>query len=59
MFDIWEVVEELVTVADERESKTISRSQIGQELKDAGQNSAHNIQEVRKSLAELGYRVGV
>ena len=59
MFDIWEVVEELVTVADERGSKSISMSQIGKELKDAEQNSAHNIQEVRKSLVELGYRVVV
>jgi hypothetical protein len=58
MFDIWEVIEELVTVADERGSKTISMSQIGQELKDAEQNTARNIQEVRKSLVELGYRVG-
>ena len=58
MFDIWEVVEELVTVAAERGSKTISMSQIGKELKDAEQNNARNIQEVRKSLVELGYRVG-
>jgi hypothetical protein len=48
----------IVTVADERGSKTISMSQIGQELKDAEQNTARNIQEVRKSLVELGYRVG-
>lgn len=59
MFDIWEVVEELVTVADERGSKTISMSQIGEELKDAEQNNARNVQEVRKSLVELGYRVEV
>ena len=58
MFDIWEVVEELVTVAAERGSKTISMSQIGKELKDAEQNNARNIQEVRKSLVELGYQVG-
>ena len=58
MFDIWEVVEELVTVAAERGSKTISMSQIGKELKDAEQNNARNIQEVRKSFVELGYRVG-
>ncbi len=58
MFDIWQVIEELVTVADERGSKRISMSQIGQELKDVEQNNAHNVQEVRKSLVELGYRVG-
>lgn len=58
MFDIWEVVEELVTMADERGTKNISMSQIGIELKNAEQNSAENIQEVCKSLAELGYRVG-
>ena len=57
MFDIWEVVEELVIVADERGSKRISMTQIGKELKDAEQNNAHNIQEVRKSLVDLGYRV--
>jgi len=59
MFDIWEVVEELVTLADEQGTARISMSQIGKELKDAGQNSAQNVQEVRKSLVELGYRVGV
>ncbi len=58
MFDIWQVIEELVTVADERGSKRISMSQIGQELKDLEQNNAQNVQEVRKSLVELGYRVG-
>jgi hypothetical protein len=59
MFDIWEVVEEIVTVANERGSKKISMSQIGKELKDAEQNNARNIQEVRKSLVELGYQIGV
>jgi hypothetical protein len=59
MFDTWEVVEELVSVADERGTKSISMSQIGKELKDAEQNNAQNIQEVHKSLVELGYRVGV
>ena len=59
MFDIWEVVKEIVTVANERGSKKISMSQIGKELKDAEQNNARNIQEVRKSLVELGYQIGV
>ncbi len=58
MFDIWEVVEELVTVADKRGTKSISMSQIGQGLKDMEQNNPQNVQEVRKSLVELGYRVG-
>ncbi len=59
MFDIWEVIEELVALADEKGTDTISMFQIGKELKDAGENSAHNVQEVRRSLVELGYRVGV
>jgi len=59
MFDIWDVVEELATIADERGTGRISMFQIGKELKDAGQNSAQNVQEVRKSLIELGYQVGV
>ncbi len=59
MFDIWEVVEELVTLADKQSTKTISMLQIGKELKDAGENTAHNVQEVRRSLLELGYRIGV
>ena len=59
MFDIWEVVEELASVADKQGSETISMLQIGKELKDAGENTAHNVQEVRRSLVELGYRVGV
>jgi len=59
MFDIWEVIEELVSAADDQRTKRISMLQIGKELKDAGQNSAQNIQEVRKSLVELGYQVGV
>ncbi len=58
MFDIWEVIEELVTEADDRGTKRISISQIGKQLKDVEQNNAHNVQEVRKSLVELGYRVG-
>ena len=58
MGDLWEVVEELVTAADKRGSKSISMSQIGQGLKDAEQNNARNIREVRKSLVELGYHVG-
>jgi hypothetical protein len=53
------VVEELATIADERGTGRISMFQIGKELKDAGQNSAQNVQEVRKSLIELGYQVGV
>jgi hypothetical protein len=58
MFDIWEVIEELVAIADERGSKSISMLEIGKELKDAGYNNALSVQEVRKSLVELGYRVG-
>lgn len=58
MFDVWEVVEELVTIADGRGTKKISMSQIGNALKDADQNNAQNIQEVRKALVELGYQVG-
>jgi hypothetical protein len=59
MFDIWEVVEELAAVAYERGTKRISMSQIGKELKDAEENNAHNVQEVRKTLVELGYSIGV
>ena len=59
MFDIWEVVEELAAKAYERGTKRISMSQIGKELKDAEQNNAHNVQEVCKTLIELGYSVGV
>jgi hypothetical protein len=59
MFDIWEVLEELVTTADERGSKRITMSQIGKELKDAEQNNVQNVQEVYRNLVELGYRVGV
>ena len=50
MFDIWEVVEELVALADERGTDTISMFQIGKELKDAGQNSAQNVQEVHEDI---------
>ncbi len=57
MFDIWEVVEQLVKEADEGGSKSISMSQIGRGLKDVEQNNAQTVQEVRKSLVELGYRV--
>jgi len=59
MFDIWEVVEELAAVAYERGTNRISMSQIGKELKDADQNNVRNVQEVRKNLIELGYRVEV
>jgi hypothetical protein len=59
MFDIWEVVEELAAIADERGTKRISMSQIGKELKDAEQNNARNVQDVLKTLIELGYHVGV
>jgi hypothetical protein len=59
MFDTWEVVEELITLADEQGTETISMFQIGKELKDAGENTVRNVHEVRKSLVELGYRVGV
>ncbi len=58
MYDVWEVVEELVTVADRHRTKTITMLQIGRALKDAGENNAQNIQKVRKALVELGYRVG-
>jgi hypothetical protein len=53
-----DVVEELVTLADERGTKKISMYQIGKELKDADQNNAENIQEVYRQLVELGYQVG-
>jgi hypothetical protein len=59
MFDIWEVVEELAATAYEHGTKTISMSQIGKELKDAKQNNIRNVQEVRKTLVELGYSVVV
>ena len=59
MFNIWEIVEELAAVAYEGGTKKISLSQIGKELKDAEQNNAHNVQEVCKTLIELGYSVGV
>jgi hypothetical protein len=59
MFDIWEVVEELATLADERGTKKISMSEIGKALKDADQNNAPNIQGIHKALVELGYQVGV
>ena len=58
MFDMWEVVEELAAKAYERGTMKISISQIGKELKDAAQNNARNIQEVRDALIELGYSVG-
>jgi hypothetical protein len=58
MLDLTDVVEELVTVADERGTKRISMLQIGKELKDADQNNANNIQEVYKHLVGLGYQVG-
>ncbi len=58
MFNTWEVVEELVNQTDGRGTRRISMSHIGQELKDVDQNNPHNLQEVRKSLVELGYRVG-
>ncbi|HAR96495.1 MAG TPA: hypothetical protein DCR97_11115 [Deltaproteobacteria bacterium] len=59
MFDIWEVVEELVAVADKRATRRISMSEIGKELKDADENNAENIQGVHKALTELGYQVEV
>lgn len=46
MSDITDVVQELVTVAEERGTKRISMFQIGKELKDADQNNADNIQLV-------------
>ena len=59
MFNIWEIVEELAAVAYEGGTKKISLSQIGKELKDAEQNNARNVQDVRNTLIELGYSVGV
>jgi hypothetical protein len=59
MFDMWEVIEELGTMADKRGTKRISMSEIGKELKDAEQNNAENIQQVHKGLVELGYQVEV
>ncbi len=57
MFDAWEVVEELSAKADKQGTKRISMLEIGKELKDAGYNNARNVQEIRKSLIELGYQV--
>jgi hypothetical protein len=57
-FNPWDVVEELTSVADEKGTKRISMSQIGKELKDAEENNAENIQEVRRMLIELGYQIG-
>lgn len=57
-FNPWDVVEELAAVADDRGTKRITMSQIGTELKDAEENNAENIQEVRKILMELGYQIG-
>ncbi len=59
MFDVWEVVEELATGADERGTRTISILEIGKALKDAGENSPQNVLEVRKALIDLGYRIAV
>lgn len=58
-FNPWDIVEELIAVADERGTKRISMSQIGKELKDAEENNAENIQEIRKILIELGYHIAV
>jgi hypothetical protein len=58
VFNIWEVIEELVGTADEQGIKQISVSRIGKELKDAGENNAQNIQAVKKILGDLGYRIG-
>jgi hypothetical protein len=58
MLDIWEVVEELAATAYERGSKTISESQINKELSSIQQDSPHNVEEIKKSLLDLGYQVG-
>ncbi len=59
MFSIWEVVEELVAIAYEHGTKTISMSQIRTELEGSEQNDVGNVDEVRESLIELGYTVAV
>ena len=54
---IWEVVEELVAKAYEQGTATISMSQIREQLKHGEQNRVHDVEEVRKTLIDLGYRV--
>ncbi len=56
---IWKVIRELVSLAEERESKRVTMSEIGKELKAAGEDNTPNVQDVYKSLIDLGYQVGV
>ena len=58
MVNMWDVVEELAAVASERDTKRISLSQIRKHLEAAGQDSPHKVEEVRKTLIQLGYHVG-
>ena len=58
MFNIWDVVEELAAVAYEHHTKRISMSQIRKHLKAANQESPHTVEEVRKTLIQLGYHIG-
>jgi hypothetical protein len=57
MVNILEVVEELAATAYERGTKRISVSQIERELNNVEQWSAQNVEEVCKTLADLGYQV--
>ncbi len=57
MFSVLEVVEELAATAYERGIKTISLSQIERELHSVERFSADNVEEVCKTLTDLGYRV--
>ena len=59
MFNIWDVVEELAALAYEHHTKRISMSQIRKHLKAAKQDSPHSLEEVRKTLIQLGYHVRV
>ena len=59
MFNIWDVVEELAAVAYERHTTTIPVSQIRKHLKAAEQDSPQNVEEVCKTLIQLGYHVVV
>jgi len=58
MFNMWDVVEELVAGAYERHTTTITMSQIRKQIKSAKKDGPHYVEEVRKTLIRLGYRVG-
>ncbi len=57
MFNVLEVVEELAVTAYERGTNTISMAQIERELDNATQDDARNIEEVCRSLSDLGYAI--